>query len=136
MPSATAPAACGIRRDPPRAHSLALGELSHLSTVDSGVSNSIQIQNSRRPKVTMLGALPIYENPAKRPVCLRTKDPSPKCWGFCYAAFNLILTARARHRGAGFTSRPSIDHFERRLDANSVLRSSRALGSSDRVEFT
>jgi hypothetical protein len=24
-----------IRRDPPRAHSLALGELSHLSTVDS-----------------------------------------------------------------------------------------------------
>jgi len=28
------------------------------------------------------------------------------------------------------------DHFERRLDANSVLRSSRALGSSDRVEFT
>jgi len=28
------------------------------------------------------------------------------------------------------------DHFERRLDANSVLCSSRALGSSDRVEFT
>jgi hypothetical protein len=33
------------------------------------------------------GAFPIPRHPTKRPVCLRTKDPSDpslKCWGLCY----------------------------------------------------
>jgi hypothetical protein len=60
------------------------------------VSNSIQIQNSRRSKVTSSRALsPIPpDTPSARFVCVQ-KDPSPKCWGLFYAAFNLILAAGA-----------------------------------------
>jgi hypothetical protein len=65
------------------------------------MSNSIQIQNRRRPKVTTSRALPHPpDTPSARFVCVQ-KDPSPKCWGLFYAAFNLILTAGA---GAGFTT--------------------------------
>ena len=46
-----------VGRDPARAHSLALGELSHLSHRRFRVSNSIQIQNSRRAQSKHMAGL-------------------------------------------------------------------------------
>ena len=61
------------------------------------VSNSIQIQNSRWPKVTIeSGASPIPPDTlSARFVCVQ-KDPSPKCWGLFYAAFNLTKQGAVR----------------------------------------
>jgi hypothetical protein len=61
------------------------------------VSYFIQTQNSRLTQSDgVLGASPIPRHPTKRPVCLRTKDPSPQMLG------PLLCDANARFRKLAF----------------------------------
>ncbi len=78
------------------------------------VSNSIQIQNSRRPKEPQIGRFPPSpDTPSARFVCVQ-KDPSPKCWGLFYAAFNFTKQASSprRTRAAGSGARASARKYE------------------------
>jgi hypothetical protein len=89
--------ACDTRRDPPR---LIFGE---------------QLGRRRRSEIIFADAfaLPIPRHPTKRPICLRTKDPSPKCWGLCYVTqiaakrediFKAAIDGRSRAAWASLAS--------------------------------
>jgi len=80
---------------------LALGKLAHLSTAEFRVSNSIQIQNSRRAKLTTSRALsPIPRHPQAPDLFAYKKTPALNAGVFFmrlelaqYAAFRLVPAA-------------------------------------------
>jgi hypothetical protein len=75
------------------------------------------------------GALPIPRHPTRRPICLRNKDPSPKCWGLCYVMpiakrediFKAAIDGRPPRHGRRSSHRPATGMVPAARNARSSL---------------